>query len=165
MWWQYFTQSTMCPFPLKIAVKNIIKEKLPKRWLLYFTTELSLQQECIRGESDMIESYSCSLQQILLIFIVIFFSVFQKAWSRGYRKSIVLLRIRIYKEKDLGKTILFITSIFCRVKATCIGKFTVVHIRSPFTAEHSPFCSYSTPFKKKISVVISNRKFQKMYSL
>lgn len=69
----YFTQSTMCPFPLKIAVKNIIKEKLPKRWLLYFTTELSVQQECIRGESDMIESYSCSLQQILLIFIVIFF--------------------------------------------------------------------------------------------
>lgn len=37
----------------------------------------------------------------------------------GYRKSILLLlllRIGIYEEKDLGTTIQFITSIFCKVK-------------------------------------------------
>lgn len=97
----YFTQSTMCPFPLKIAVKNIMKEKLPKHWLLCFTMELSVQEECIREAREMIEICSCSLQQILLIFIVGVFSAFQKARSRAYRKSIVLLRIRIYEEKDL----------------------------------------------------------------
>lgn len=49
----------------------------------------------------------------------------------------------------LGKTILFITSIFFRVKAMCIDTFTVVYIRTSITAENSPICSYGTSLKKK----------------
>lgn len=65
----------LCPFPLKTAVKNITKEKLPKHWFLYFTIECCAEQEYIRGERNMTENDNCSLQKILLIFIVIFFCV------------------------------------------------------------------------------------------
>lgn len=45
MWWQHHN----VPFSLKTAVWNIIKGKLPTRWLFYSTTEFSVQQNNIRG--------------------------------------------------------------------------------------------------------------------